>query len=151
MDAVTGNTTEPVYTPPNTAQGGKLIPGNSTCGTTLNTLNTFSDGTQGCYRVYYYPSVNDALPIAQRDFDDTGKISSPGRVPGDTITMNAGDEPWMDLFGNLAEAVLKRGETNRFDYRGYGVEFGSIQHHKNQQSTSRGKGGAFGARCIRFK
>ena len=93
----------------------------------------------------------DALPLAQRDFDDTGKIASPGRVPGDTITMNAGDQPWMDLIGNLAEAVLKRGETNRFDYRGYGVEFGSIQHHKNQQSTSRGKGGAFGARCMRFK
>jgi hypothetical protein len=151
MDAITGNTVEPVYTPYGTVQGGKLLPGNSFCGTTPNTLNTFSDGTQGCYNVYYYPSVNDALPLAQRDFDDTGKIASPGRVVTDVITNAAGDEPWMDLIGNLAEAVLKRGETNRFDYRGYGVEYGSIQHHKTQQSTPRGKGGAFGARCMRFK
>lgn len=37
--------------------------------------------------------------------------------------MNAGDERWLDLIGNLEEAVLKKGETERFDYRGYGVEY----------------------------
>jgi hypothetical protein len=67
------------------------------------------------------------------------------------VTKTTGDEPWVDMIGNLQEVVLKKGETARFDYRGYGVEWSSIQHHHNQQSTPRGKGGAFGARCMRFK
>ena len=53
--------------------------------------------------------------------------------------------------GNLHEATLKNGETSRFDYRGYGHEYGSITHHRNQQTTPRNKGGALGARCMRFK
>jgi hypothetical protein len=57
----------------------------------------------------------------------------------------------MDLIGNLQEAVLKTGETSRFDWRGYGHEWASIQYHRLQMSTPRGKGGAFGARCMRFK
>ena len=73
---------------------------------------------------------------------------------GDVITKTAGDEPWMDLIGNLQEAVIKKADgptPTRFDYRGYGVEWSSIQHHHNQQTTPRFKGGAFGARCMRFK
>ncbi|CAN5777954.1 hypothetical protein BH11MYX4_BH11MYX4_12220 [soil metagenome] len=158
IDAITGNTVEPVYS--TASQNGKLAAGKSYCGLTSGaptdgnpgTLNTFSDGgTQACYGVQYYPSVNENLPIGQRDFDDSGKIAAPGRVAADTIRMNAGDEPWMDLIGNLEEAVLKRGETERFDYRGYGVEYGSITHHRLQESTPRMKGGPFGARCMRFK
>ena len=42
------------------------------------------------------------------------------------MVKTAGDEPWMDMNGNLQEAVTKRNETTRFDYRGYGVEYGSI-------------------------
>jgi hypothetical protein len=55
------------------------------------------------------------------------------------------------MIGNLHEAVLKKGETQRFDYRGYGNEYTSIDYHTNQETTARMKGAAFGARCMRFK
>jgi hypothetical protein len=47
------------------------------------------------------------------------------------------------------EAVLK--PDNTFDYRGYGLGWSSVQHHRNQISTPRMMAGAFGARCMRFK
>jgi hypothetical protein len=72
-------------------------------------------------------------------------------VLGDVISKTAADEPWMDMIGNLQEVVLKKGETVRFDYRGYGLEWSSITHHHNQQTTPRNKAGSFGARCMRFK
>ena len=161
MDAITGNTVEPAFTR-SAVQGGKYAAGNSYCGakntdgtpsaTPGNTLNTFGDGgSQACYNTYYYPYINENLPVAQRDFDDSGKVASPGRVLTDVVTVNAGDEPWMDMIGNLEEVVLRRGETERFDYRGYGMENSSIQNHKLQQTTARFRGGAFGARCMRFK
>jgi hypothetical protein len=148
LDNITGNTMQPIYDGgyPNgkySAQGGA-----SNCGPGGNTLNTFSDGTQGCYNLPnqagYYPGVDN-------DYDDSAKIASPGRVAADTIVKNAADEPWMDMIGNLQEIVTKRGETIRFDYRGYGGEYGSITHHKNQQSSPRYKSGAMGARCMRVK
>jgi hypothetical protein len=162
IDAITGNTVSPIYDsgPANDplcqggapCQNGKLAAGksasdganNALCAG--NTLNSFPDGTQGCYNVYYAPG--DA-----NDYDDSSKIAPPGRVPADVVAQGAGKEPWVDMIGNLQEVVLKKGtaETARFDYRGYGVEWRSIQHHHNQQTTARGKGGAFGARCMRFK
>ena len=167
MDAVTGNTVSPIYddgvdpmcqgTPTRGAcQGGKLAPGKSFCNN--NTLNSFPDGGQGCYNVYYYPGYPDqaageslAAFRARTDYDDSSKVAPPGRVLADVISSNAADEPWMDLIGNLQEVVLKKGETARFDYRGYGLEWSSIQHHHNQQTTPRNKAGSFGARCMRFK
>ena len=155
IDAITGNNVSPIYdagSDPScqggaACQGGKLAAGKSTT-CAGNTLNTFGDGTQGCYSVFPYTT-----PDAQT-YDDSGKIAAPGRVLGDVITKTAGDEPWMDLIGNLQEAVIKKADgptPTRFDYRGYGVEWSSIQHHHNQQTTPRFKGGAFGARCMRFK
>lgn len=148
MDYLTGNTVQPIYDGgyPNgkyTAMGG-----NTNCGPGGNTLNTFSDGTQGCYNL---PSQAGYYPGMDNDYDASAKIAGPGRVQADALTQNAGDEPWMDIIGNLEEAVIKRGETTRFDYRGYGAEYGSITHHKNQQTTPRYKSGAMGARCMRFK
>jgi hypothetical protein len=156
IDAITGNAVSPIYDSGNdgscqggaACQGGKLAAGKSTT-CAGNTLNTFGDGTQGCYSVFPY-TTNDT----NNTYDDTGKIAAPGRVLADVITKAAGDEPWMDLIGNLQEAVIKKADgptPTRFDYRGYGVEWSSIQHHHNQQTTPRFKGGAFGARCMRFK
>ncbi len=158
MDAVTGNTVSPIYdsgSDPDcqggaACQNGKLAVGKSKTsgGAALcagNTLNTFPDGTQGCYGVFPYTTVDN------QTYDDSGKIAAPGRVLADKISTLPADEPWMDLIGNLQESVLKKAETSRFDYRGYGVEWQSIQHHHNQQTTPRFKGGAFGARCMRFK
>jgi hypothetical protein len=120
---------------------GRISAGASNC----NGVNSFSDGTQSCPQVYYYPPDPPG-----NDYDGSARIAAPGRVAADAVAINAGDEPWMDLKGNLLEAVMLPNTTN-FDYRGYGVSWGSIVHHKNQISTPRMKGGAFGARCMRFK
>lgn len=154
IDSITGNTVSPIYDNGScgggaACQNGKLAVGMSTCNGSAgaNTIITYPDGGGApCAGVYYYP--NDM----GHDFHDgSSRIASPGRVLGDKISTSAADEPWMDVIGNLQEVVLKKGETKRFDYRGYGTEWSSIQHHHNQQTTPRNKGGAFGARCMRFK
>ena len=145
MDNISGNTVSPIYDNGACSGGcqtGKMAVGRSMCN--ANTLNTFPDGGQGCYNVYYYPGTPN-------NYDDSSKIAPGGRVLGDVMSKTAADEPWMDMIGNLQEVVLKNGETVRFDYRGYGVEWSSITHHHNQQTTPRNKAGSFGARCMRFK
>jgi hypothetical protein len=152
-DYISGNTVQPIYDAayPN----GKYAPGNAQCGSG-NTLNTFSDGGNPCYNVYFFPGYDNVpagLPHAglKNTYDSSARIAPPGRIVADMMTKNAGDEPWMDMIGNLEEAVIKKGETIRFDYRGFGAEYGSITHHRNQQTTPRYKSGSFGARCMRFK
>jgi hypothetical protein len=149
IDNITGNTISPVYS--NGNQNGKLAPGQSNCGPgggrvgeSATSLITYSDGGTPCYP-YFYP--NDM----GNTYDGSSRIAPPGRMPYDAIVKNVGDEPWMDLIGNLNEAVFKSGETARFDRRGYGHEYGSILYHKMNHSTHRGKGGAMGGRCMRFK
>ena len=47
--------------------------------------------------MYYYPNDNG------NDFyDGSPRIAPPGRVIGDQMTKTAGDEPWMDLYGETA-------------------------------------------------
>ncbi|HSO37063.1 MAG TPA: hypothetical protein VLT33_31275, partial [Labilithrix sp.] len=151
IDYITGNTRSPVYGPaPNFTQNGKLAIGNTVCGPNgangANPLLTFNDGgSYPCYNVYHYPDETGD------DYDDSWKVAPGGRVPADVIVKNAGDEPWMDLIGNLEEAVIAAGGTSVFDWRGFGHEYNSIGYHRLQMSTPRGKGGAFGARCMRFK
>jgi hypothetical protein len=142
IDNITGNTVSPVYGIG--SQNGKLAPGQSNCGPGANSYITYSDGASPCFP-YFYP--NDM----GNDYDGSSRIAPPGRMPLDVISKNVGDEPWMDLIGNLHEAVLKGGETMRFDYRGYGHEYGSILYHKLEQTTARFKSGAMGGRCMRFK
>jgi len=146
MDAITGNTVSPVYD--GGYQNGKLAPGQSQCGPGSNSYVTYSDGASGICYAYFYP--NDM----GNTWDGTSRIAAPGRMPADVINKTgdaAGTEPWMDMIGNMQEAVVKKNETARFDYRGFGTEYGSITHHKNQQTTPRFKSGAMGARCMRFK
>jgi hypothetical protein len=146
MDAITGNTVSPVYD--GASQNGKYAPGNSACGPGGNSFISYSDGAGVACFAYFYP--NDM----GNTWDGTSRIAPPGRLPNDLINKAgdpAGTEPWMDMIGNMQEAVLKKAETARFDYRGYGTEYGSITHHRNQQTTPRFKSGAFGARCMRFK
>ena len=121
----------------------RLTGANTTCGAPANTLNTFPDGTQSCPNVYFYPDDQG------NNYDGSSRVAPPGRVPADTVAINAGDEPWMDMKGNLHEAVIK--PDGLFDYRGYGIAWSSVQPHRNQITTPRMKSGAFGARCMRFK
>jgi len=131
--------------PPNPATAGvptppRLTGGNTLCGAGLN---TFPDGTQSCPNVYFYP--NDM----GNDQDGSSRIAPPGRVAADAVAINVGDEPWMDLKGNLHEAVLR--PDGMFSYRGYGVGWSSVTAHLPQTRQPRMKGGSFGARCMRFK
>ncbi len=155
IDDITGNSVSSVYS--NGSQNGKLAVGATNCGGTTNPATwkyiTYSDGGtpcggQGCATCWPYDYPDDTLV---KSFDASARIAPPGRMPADIISKNAGDEPWMDLIGNMHEAVFKGGETKRFDYRGYGHEYGSILYHKLQQTTARGKSGSIGGRCMRFK
>ena len=152
IDDITANTVSPIYDAGACTgagcQDGKLAPGRSNCTGPdgANTVITYPDGASyPCSNVYYYPADGG------NTYDGSSRIAPPGRVAGDHVAKAAGNEPWMDMIGNLQEVVLKKGETARFDYRGYGTEWSSIRHHRNQQTTPRNKGGAFGARCMRFK
>jgi hypothetical protein len=102
-----------------------------------------SDSGGACSNVYYYPYTGDST-------DDAARIAPPGRVPADEIRINAGDEPWKDLKGNLLEIAMKA-DNATFEYRGYGIGYGSVAYHRLQTSTARGKTASFGARCMRFK
>ena len=93
--------------------------------------------------MYSYPAANGVT------YTGASRVAPPGRVAADVVRINPNDEPWRDLKGNVLEAVLKA--DNAFDYRGYGLGWGTIQHHRNQILTPRMKGGSFGARCMRFK
>lgn len=105
--------------------------------------STRCDGLNGQAAVYYYPADGG------NTYDGSARVAPPGRVPADVVQITAADEGWRDMKGNLMEAVLK--PDNSFDYRGYGIGWSSVQHHRNQISTPRMMAGAFGARCMRFK
>ena len=70
-------------------------------------------------------------------------------MPADAIKLADGDEPWMDLQGNLSEGVLRA--DGRFHFRGLGLGYASTQAHRTQQTTPRMKSASFGARCMRFR
>lgn len=113
-----------------------------------NGINSGGDGTTRCDGiaqplVYYYP------PDGGNTFDASARIAAPGRVAADLVELSPGVEGWRDMKGNVLEAVLKA--DNTFDYRGYGIGYGSVVHHRNQISTPRMMAGSFGARCMRFK
>jgi hypothetical protein len=120
------------------------IGGGSECGAGGNTLIMHSDsGAGACANTYYYPYTGTTA-------DDAARIAPPGRVVADTVKINAADEPWMDMKGNLMEVVLKP-DSATFDLRGYGMGYNSIGYHRLQMSTPRGKTAELGARCMRFK
>ncbi len=93
--------------------------------------------------VYYYPGDGG------NSFDGAARVAAPGRVPGDVVEISPGVGGWRDMKGNLMEAVVM--PNNTFGYRGFGLGWSSVQHHRNQISTPRMMAGAFGARCMRFK
>jgi hypothetical protein len=108
-----------------------------------NTLNSFGDGSGSCPAVYYFPGDQGVT------YDGSARIAPPGRVAADTVRLSPGDEPWMDLIGNLQEATLHSNDT--FGTRGYGAAWASSVHHRNQETTPRMKAAGLGARCMRVK
>ncbi|MBN9167964.1 MAG: hypothetical protein J0I07_43945 [Myxococcales bacterium] len=109
-------------------------------GNCTNGINMADDSSKACYAVWYE---------AGSDADDSGRIAPPGRIAADVVKIAPSDEGWFDLKGNLLETVVK--SNDRFDYKGYGLGYASVTHHKAQIMTPRNKGGSFGARCMRLK
>jgi hypothetical protein len=132
--------------------------------------------------------AGDALPVPNSplnqhnySYPDTGypshdkawQISAPGRgslaqganlLAVDAIRINPGDEPWMDLAGNVSEAALDMADgsfTGNFALRYRGIGYGSARSdlnlttipgesiHRIQRPEA--KGFYTGGRCMRFK
>jgi hypothetical protein len=105
--------------------------------------------------------------------DKAWEISAPGRGSRaangeqvDAVRINPGDEPWMDLAGNLNEAVLDMSGatfTGNFGLKLRGIGYQSSRSELNVDSTWEGEGGLqriqrpearagfAGGRCMRFK
>jgi hypothetical protein len=156
--------------------------------------NVFTNTVQSGGRCAPVSQINatfdagDALPVPgsslnthNYDYPDTGnqtsdkawEISAPGRAslassangePVDTIRINPGDEPWMDLHGNLSEAALDMSGatfTGKFALKYRGIGYGSARSDLNVtimpgESIQRiqrpeAKASYTGARCMRFK
>jgi hypothetical protein len=112
-----------------------------------NGIVSGSDASTACVPpdfpfVYFYPGGDGSN-------DGASRVAAPGRVEADVVRINANDEGWHEMKGNLLEAVLR--PDGRFDWRGYGLGYGTAVHHRNQQTTPRMKGASFGARCMRFR
>lgn len=122
----------------------RLTGANTSCGPDGASLITGGDTTVTCDGVYSFPDQAKG-----GDFDASWRVAPPGRIPADVVSINAGDEPWHDLKGNLNEGVLRK--DGQFTFRGYGIGWTSIQAHRTQQTTPRMKSGSFGARCMRFR
>jgi hypothetical protein len=116
---------------------------------------------------YHYPD------LGEQTFDKAWQISAPGRASlalgangeaADVIRLHPGDEPWMDLAGNLSEAAFDTsggGFHGLFALKYRGVGYGSSRSDlnvtlMNGESILRiqrpeAKGGYTGGRCMRFK
>jgi hypothetical protein len=113
---------------------------------------------------YHYPDLGN------QTFDKAWTVSAPGRASsangsqGDAIRLNPGDEPWMDLAGNLSEAALDVSGANfngTFALKYRGIGYGSARSDLNTtlmkgESIIRiqrpeAKASYTGGRCMRFR
>ena len=115
-------------------------------------------------RNYSYPEL-PGTPA----HDSADQIAAPGRanqlsgVQVDVVRINPGDEPWMDLHGNLNEAVLDmQGATftGKFGLKYRGIGYSSARSPLNVTPDASGvqrlerpeaRAGFAGGRCMRFK
>ena len=116
---------------------------------------------------YHYPDTG------AQDSDKAWEVSAPGRASlavgangeqADKIRINAADEPWMDLHGNLSEAALDMSGatfTGSFALKYRGIGYGSARSDLNMTvmkgetiprvQRPEAKGFYTGGRCMRFK
>lgn len=103
---------------------------------------------------YHYPDLNNSAS------DKSWQIAAPGRVTKDAVRINPGDEPWMDIAGNLSESVLNR-QNGLFGLRFRGIGYGSSRSDLNvtlmpgetilRVQRPEVKSALWGGRCMRFK
>lgn len=127
----------------------------------LASVNATSDsGTQN-FAVYNFPYYDNQTPASPASHEGTGRIAAPGRVQADIVRFNAADEPWMDLHGNLEEAVL---DMNGATFSGsFGLKYRGIGYNSSRANAGGGGGNLTkitypeykaaytGGRCMRFK
>jgi hypothetical protein len=105
---------------------------------------------------YYFPYNGSSS-------DDANRIGAPGRMATDVVRINAADEPWMDLHGNLNEQTLDttNGASNggKFLLKYKGIGYNSARAVVAQRNINgllvstypQWKGAYGGGRCMRFK
>jgi hypothetical protein len=116
---------------------------------------------------YHFPDLGN------QNFDKAWQVSAPGRastaaaaggMPADMVRVNPGDEPWMDLHGNLVEAALDVSGskfTGKFALKYRGIGYGSARSDLNttlikgesilRLQRPEAKAAYTGGRCMRFK
>ncbi len=116
---------------------------------------------------YHYPDLGNVT------HDKAWEISAPGRASEaaaaqnkavDVIRINPGDEPWMDLHGNVNEAVLDMDGASfsgRFGLKFRGIGYGSSRSDLNMSEIKgetvlriqrpEAKAAYIGGRCMRFR
>ena len=115
-------------------------------------VNATTDSGSGTSPVYNFPYFADPYP----SHEGTSRIAAPGRVVADVVRINAADEPWMDLHGNMEEAVLDM--TGATFTGNFGLKYRGIGYNSSRALTNpttlkypEYKAAYSGARCMRFK
>ncbi|MBS2015621.1 MAG: hypothetical protein JST00_22225 [Deltaproteobacteria bacterium] len=122
---------------------------------------------------YYFPYYNNGSPSAPETHEGTSYISAPGRKmtggpkagqQSDVVRINAGDEPWMELHGNVHEIALDttNGAINpqatgqgSFHVKYRGIGYSSARAGGNSLASNLSypeyRAAYSGGRCMRFK
>ncbi len=128
---------------------------NAGCGTRCATsgINISSDSGTVTAANYNYPYFDDAVTS-----EGTARIAPPGRVAADVVRINANDEPWMDLAGNVHEVALDvtgATFTGKFALKYRGIGYSSARAGGNTTTGNltypEYRAGYSGGRCMRYK
>lgn len=92
--------------------------------------------------VYFYPATNSTS-------DGASRIAPPGRIAADAVRLNPGDEPWMDLNGNLNEVAILGPNGFTLLYGGIGQSSARVSANATQYPEY--KAAYSGGRCMRFR
>lgn len=137
------------------------------CGTRcapLNAINASADSGNPNQTNYYFPYYDNGTAASPDTHEGVSRISAPGRkmtagpaagTAVDAVRINAGDEPWMDLHGNLQEIVLDMtGATFTnfgLKYRGIGYSSSRALQNPTALTYPEYRAGYSGGRCMRLK
>jgi hypothetical protein len=113
---------------------------------------------------YHYPDLGTQTADKAWEISAPGRASSATGQQADLIVIHAGDEPWMDLAGNLSEAAfdMQGGSfTGLFALKYRGIGYGSARSDLNftlmkgesiyRYQRPEAKAAFTGGRCMRFK
>ena len=149
LDFVTGS---PASLGNNAGCGGAV--GNR-CAPVASVNATNDSGTSNPLN-YNYPYYDNDVNTKPESSEAVNRIGAPGRLPIDQVKISAGDEPWMDLHGNVQEVVLDMtgaAFTGKFGlkYRGIGYSSARALTNPTVLTYPEYRAGYSGGRCIRFR